>query len=61
MSLFIILISFFIKQVFLVKYLSIPFKRNLKDLTEDNIMEKLFNNDIYASIKVGSESQEIPL
>ncbi len=51
-----------INKIITVKYLKLPFERNLtSSLTPDNLMQNLFNNDIYTKIKIGSEKEEIPI
>ena len=61
MSIYLILLITIVKKITSFKYLKLTFQRNLNGLTNDNIMEKLFNNDIYTKIKIGSKSEEIPL
>ena len=51
-----------INKIITVKYLKLSFKRNLtSSLTPENLMQNLFNNDIYTKIKIGSEKEEIPI
>ena len=61
MSIYLILLITIVKKITSFKYLKLTFQRNLNGLTNNNIMEKLFNNDIYTKIKIGSKSEEIPL
>ena len=51
-----------INKIITVKYLKLSFERNLSSsLTPENLMQNLFNNDIYTKIKIGSEKEEIPI
>ena len=61
MSIYLIFLLTLVKKITSLNYLKLTFQRNLTGITNDNIMEKLFINDIYTKIKIGSESEEIPL
>ena len=61
MAIFLYFLLFLLKQIQNINYLKLSFERNLTSLTTENIMQKIYNNDIYTNIKIGSHSQEIPI
>ena len=61
MAIFLYFLLFLLKKIQNINYLKLSFERNLTSLTTENIMQKIYNNDIYTNIKIGSHSQEIPI
>lgn len=43
------------------KYIKIPFKTQLPQITKDNLFPNLLGNEIFIEIEVGSEFQKIPI
>jgi len=60
MSIYLIILLSLLKTTYIIKIHRLNFERHLTGLTVDNVMKKLFNNDIYTKIKFGSEEEKIP-